>query len=737
MAEAAVALGRALGAAPPRTPWRVWRLWRGLVLLLAGAGRLAAQQTGVIAGEVRGESTGAGLEGARVLLEGTPLAAATGTGGRFTFAGVAPGHYRLRVAAVGYVPDSLPDISVGAADTARIVIMMRSAAVGLPGIVVTASRAPERVEDAPASVAVLSRDEVIARNVTTVDGALPFVSGVAFNGPGQMDIRGSTGSAGGVGSRVLTLIDGHPALSGDGGEIIFEALPLLDLDQIEVVKGAASALYGSNALGGVVNLVTTPIDDRPETVVRAHLGLYQVPSQYQFTDETLNAQGLSLQHSRRLGAIGVRITADRETSDGFEQNGRYSRWFLRAKATSASGVAHPWDAYVMWSRNDSGDFLSWRSQDEPFEVTPASLGDRSVYTFLLAGATITPIATSSTLLRVSPYLNHNSNQNYFAENQDYHDATRGGTSVQLSLAVGRRHALSFGTDGAGTRVSSNFLGTPWLWDGAAFAQDEADLGGGFKGVLGARLDYHDTNASESEFSLNPKLGVVWHASDRLSARATVARGYRAPSAIEQFVSSVQFGFRVIPNSSLHGEHAWTGEVGTAARPFGWLRTDATLFWSEYRDLIGPGLALTDGGLVAQFQNVSRARVRGLDLSLRVTPISGGLDLSTSYLFLDTKDLDTQLALPYRSHHNVTGTLELLSGLFDVDLRWRSRVEQVLAYPLDPRGAITLVDLRAAYRVLGTVVQAKVANLFQKVYPDVQERVPGAPRSLSLTLYRTF
>jgi len=723
--------------APPGTPGGLRCVSRGVLLLLGLAGRLAAQQPGVIAGEVRAESTAAGLEGARVLLEGTPLAAATGVGGRFIFTDVAAGRYRLRVAAVGYVADSLPDVTVTSADTTRVVVTMRSAAVALPGIVVTASRAPERVEDAPASVAVLSHDEVIARDVNTVDGALPFVPGVTFNGPGQMDIRGSTGSAGGVGSRVLTLIDGHPALSGDGGEIIFEALPLLDLDQIEVVKGAASALYGSNALGGVVNLVTAPIGDRPETVVRAHAGLYQVPSRYQFTDERLNVQGLTLQHSRRIGSIGVRIAADRETSDGFQQNGQYGRWFLRAKVTSAPEAAHPWDAYVMWSRNDAGDFLSWRSQDQPFEVTPASLGDRSVYAFLLAGATITPVATSSTLLRVSPYLNHNSNQNYFTENQDYHDATRGGTSVQLSLAAGRRHALTLGADGAGTRVTSNFLGRPWLWDGAAFAQDEADLGGGFKGVLGARLDYHDTNEGAAEYSLNPKLGLVWHRSDRLSARASLARGYRAASAIEQFVSSVQFGFRVIPNPALHGEHAWTGELGTASRPFRWLRTDATLFWSEYRDLIGPGLVIADGGLVAQFQNLSRARVRGLDLGLRSILVPGRLDLSASYLFLDTKDLDTRLALPYRSRHNVTGTLELLQGLFDVDVRWRSRVEQVLAYPLDPRGAITLVDLRAAYRILGTVVQAKVGNLFQKVYPDVQERVPGAPRSVSLTLYRAF
>ena len=62
---------------------------------------------------------------------------------------------------------------------------------------------------------------------------------------------GMTGVAGGVGSRVLILLDGHPMLSADGGEIIWEALPLLDVDRVEVVKGAYSAVYGSNALGGV------------------------------------------------------------------------------------------------------------------------------------------------------------------------------------------------------------------------------------------------------------------------------------------------------------------------------------------------------------------------------------------------------------------------------------------------------------------------------------------------------
>jgi iron complex outermembrane receptor protein len=711
-----------------------WALALGALLGAANASAAGAQQTGALAGEVNEAGTGRPLEGARVLLEPGVLAArSTGADGRFLFSGLVPGRYRLFVSLVGYAPDTLPALDVPPNDTLRVAVTMRAVALDLPGIVVTASRAPERAEEAPASVAVLRGDEILRRNVTTVDGALAFVPGVTFNGSGQMDIRGSTGSAGGVGSRVLMLVDGHPALSGDGGELIWEALPLLDLDQAEVVKGAASALYGSNALGGVVNLVTTPVDEQPETVVRANVGVYDPPAGYEFAQHTLGSRGLMLQHSRRLGPIGARLALARETSDGFEQNGEYDRWFLRAKLTGAPEGAHPWDGYLMWSYNDSGDFLAWRAPDAPFEVDSVSLGDHSVYRFLLGGATFTPLARPTAVLRISPSLNYNSNQNYFAENEDHHRATRAGTTAQLSLFPAGGQTITLGLDGAATRVSSNFLGTPWLWDAAAFAQDEAPLGRRVTGTLGARLDYHDTSEGSDEVSLNPKLALVWRSTERLDLRASVARGYRAASAIEQFVSAVQSGFRVIPNPDLHGEHAWAAELGSAARPSGRLGVDATAFWTEYRDLIGPAVA-PDSFFVFQFRNVSRARVRGLDLAVRTSLVPDRLDLEASYLYLDSQDLETERPLPYRSKHNVTGTVNLLRGLLGVDVRWRSRVDEVLAYPLDPRGAITIVDLRLAVPVLGAVVQAKVGNLFNQVYPDVQERVPGAPRSISLTVY---
>jgi outer membrane receptor protein involved in Fe transport len=154
-------------------------------------------------------------------------------------------------------------------------------------------------------------------------------------------------------------------------------------------------------------------------------------------------------------------------------------------------------------------------------------------------------------------------------------------------------------------------------------------------------------------------------------------------------------------------------------------------------LIGPRLVLDSVPPQAQFANLTRARVQGLDLSLRIRFVPDLLDFEGTYLLLKTEDLATRVALPYRSRHNVSGTLSALHGLLDIDVRYRSKVEQVLAYYFDSRGPVTVVDARVGYRVAGVALQAKISNLFQQFYVDVMERYPGAPRSMSFTAYREF
>jgi outer membrane cobalamin receptor len=135
--------------------------------------------------------------------------------------------------------------------------------------------------------------------------------------------------------------------------------------------------------------------------------------------------------------------------------------------------------------------------------------------------------------------------------------------------------------------------------------------------------------------------------------------------------------------------------------------------------------------------VQSARVRGLDLGWKNTLVPRLADLDVTYLYLDAYDTQTDQWLPYRSRHNVTATLNILRGLAGVDVRYRSRVESVLVYPLDSRGDITVVDVRANAPLLGNIVQVKVENVFNRFYTDVQERTPGAPRHLSLGVLAPF
>ena len=199
--------------------------------------------------------------------------------------------------------------------------------------------------------------------------------------------------------------------------------------------------------------------------------------------------------------------------------------------------------------------------------------------------------------------------------------------------------------------------------------------------------------------------------------------------------------RVIPNPDLVGEHAWSAEVGVTTNPYPWWWIDAALFDSEYQGLIGPGIA-PGAGFAFQFDNLQRARVAGLDMSTKLAVAQDVMTMQLNFMYLYTRDLGLpsdfpNTWLPYRSRNNFTATLDFIGGLCGIDFRYRSRVVQVLAYPNDPRGPITLLDLRAGYPVLGTLLQLKAQNVLQAKYVDVQERVPGAPRSFLLSVTKTW
>ncbi len=709
-----------------------------------------------LTGVVRDSAHGDPLVGAVVVLDGTRLRSITGSTGHYRFPAIDPGRYTVRVVAIGYRGATHRDVTLGPGETAELDWVLAPAPVELSTMAVTASRTEEQSGDAPASVAVMTGSRLVELGALRVDQALSFISGVTLNNDNNNDvsIRGSSGIAEGIGSRVLLMVDGHALLSADGGEIDFNALPLYDVDRIEVVKGAYSAAYGSNALGGVVNIITTPITDRPETIVAANYGAYNLPEAYRFTSDALNYSGVDVLHSRRIGDVGVRVGIDRTTSTGFRQDDFSERWVARSKLTYPSASAHPSTFYALYTNELGGDFTGAVSDAHPYLVDSAARRDQSRYRRLAAGATIIPWATGSAELSVTPSIDYDDSHNLFfsSGNRDYHRAARYGTGVQLVTNPWLGHTTVVGGEVAHTRVASNILGTPTLEDGGVFAQDDWEVTDELRASVGARVDMHRSSGSSTEGALSPKLGVRYRLGDETRVRASIGHGYRAPSAIEQFTSTFQQGVCVVPNPQLRGERAWSAEVGTTSALTRWASVDGAVFESDYDGLISPALAplsahatCAQGPLAFQFQNVQRARVRGVDVTSRAALWRELVALQLNYTYLDARNLDTPVRdpayagkpLPYRSNNTVTGTLDVLSGLAGIDVRYRSRPAIVLQDPVEPRRNFAVVNARLGYRARRTTLQLKASNVFQEHYVDILEHYYGAPRSLQFMAVRYF
>ncbi|MDP3028888.1 MAG: TonB-dependent receptor [Deltaproteobacteria bacterium] len=179
-------------------------------------------------------------------------------------------------------------------------------AIRLEEVVVTATKTEKRVEDAPGSVTVISKQEIERRNIKTVDKALSELKGVfAKRNKGLMDSTSSVRLRGFNGDQyTLILLDGQPLNDGYTGGLEWGMLPVDNIERIEVIRGAASALYGGNAMGGVINIITKT----PEKLEISATGGYGTHNtrRYRFNVG-----------DRFMDKISLRIGYEDESTDGY------------------------------------------------------------------------------------------------------------------------------------------------------------------------------------------------------------------------------------------------------------------------------------------------------------------------------------------------------------------------------------------------------------------------------------
>lgn len=240
-------------------------LFLGLCLLIASS----AMAQGTIKGTIKDSVENEILYGATISLKNSAGEIAASTSSDYidgVFSMEAPaGSYTLESTYMGYEAYSRA-ITIKNGETIELVVNLAEEVNVLKTVTKTATRFETPVGKTPISLDVVKPSLVDNTNATKVDEVVDKVPGVTVV-DGQANIRGGSGYSYGAGSRVLLLVDDLPLLSGDAGRPSWRDIPVENISQIEVVKGAASALYGSSALNGIINIRTAYAKKKPYTKV--------------------------------------------------------------------------------------------------------------------------------------------------------------------------------------------------------------------------------------------------------------------------------------------------------------------------------------------------------------------------------------------------------------------------------------------------------------------------------------
>lgn len=673
-----------------------------LTLILLFSLRLFSQ-TAELRGQVVDEK-GEPLIGANVYLDGTILGGATDGDGVFFITQVPPGDFTLVVNLIGYKEKKLP-VRVSASQKLTLdKIALQSTVIANEPVVVTAGKYEQKIQDVPASLSTISQQELQYRNTVTIDDALEYVSGVNMNGS-QISIRGSTGYSQGVGSRVLMLLDGIPMLTADTRDIVYSVIPTYMVKRIEVLKGAGSALYGSSALGGVINVITRDIDADPRLNVKVQGGIYSKPShdEWRWTDDTQTVNGIDVNYSQKLGSVGVMAGGSRNENDSYKQNGWSKRWTGYGKL---QWEISPFSQLIlsgnyMWQKR--GSFLFWQGLDNPLVPFPGQEDNVviSKRNYLTANYRHVFNKTRFLTFRGIWFLNRFSDT-VSREGNDASSKNFNG-EIQLTTKTGNVFVTG-GVEGNWNSVNSNIFGNRDGRGAATYLQAEIPFTQKWRATFGTRFDYSAIDSVNSDVQLNPKVGLVFKPQIGMALRFAVGRGFRGPSMAEAFTSTVASGLQVIPNLNLKSEKSVYLEGGFNQLVGDWLIADLALFYSRFSDLIEANIIPS---AEIQFQNIQNARIQGLEANLNGQFARRKVMWGVGYSYINARDIDNDVFLNFRPKHLLYAKTQLGTRVFRVgaDYRFISRYDRI-----DERLTIFIPDAQA--RVAVHAFDLRISTNFQ-------------------------
>ena len=255
----------------------------------------------------------------------------------------------------------------------------------LDEVVVTVGRHDQRLTDVTVSMDVMKSSFLRNQAPTDLSASLQTLPGVEIIDK-QPSIRGGGGWTYSVGSRVQVLMDEMTILNPKTGEINWNNIPMENVEQVEVVKGASSVLYGSSALNGVINVRTKRPGLTPETKVSGYVGIYDNYKDYKYTGARLPLYyGAEASHSRRVDNFDLSGAISGFKDEGYRAQSFNDRVRLSGRMTWHKPM--PAEKYMSmgvnmnYVANQYGDFFIWRSPKDPIHPSPLTNMGRKEHNF--------------------------------------------------------------------------------------------------------------------------------------------------------------------------------------------------------------------------------------------------------------------------------------------------------------------------------------------------------------------
>lgn len=623
--------------------------------------------------EVLDAQTNARIEDASITIKGSPSIQSQNGFFSFTPASLP---IQLLIKAPFYISDT---IILQEVPSALLKVVLQAQVQDQKTVVVSAGKRRQAIEDIPVSMEIIRPQLIDNKGITDLEQAVDQTPGV-YTMDGQVSIRGGSGFAYGTGSRVLLLWNGMPLLSGYAGDTQWNAIPMEQASQVEVMKGAASVLYGSGALNGIIALAEKEPTLTPVTKVKVQYGLYGAPRRSSlkwWTTPPMNQQ-LEVFHSALKKRFGYTISTTGFHNDGYrlgesEFRGRvsgtiYAKAILDKRLKAGLGYN--------FQVQKTGNFLIW--QNDSLGYTPSGYGDTT------AGVSTVSYNFGQRLF-LDPYakfIDKNNNLHqlktrlYWVYNENLSNPSQSNAAT-ISYAdytfqhkFGQGSTLSTGITAIQNVVNSELFGNHNSQNYAAYSQleyhkNKLDLS------AGVRLEYFemDGNKPDSQFQLPGKdslfvpvypvlrTGLHYALKPFTHLRASFGQGIRYPSVAERFTQTSVGALNIFPNPELRPEIGWAGEIGIKQgfKIGNWkAMIDAALFLNQYSNMmefsfiyynpitqqplnpLNPSPEdiefLTSGQynisdwVGFQAQNAEKARISGLDLSFNSAGQLGNVEL---------------------------------------------------------------------------------------------------------------